>query len=461
MVDVTGLPPSAGHRPSVVPTRTADAQRGRGIGFQSTGGDRFIAFQAEAVLAPIDARQCGLDALQFLHPAFFAGPGHRLALQCIHARQPTRALLVQFHGLARLVACCTGLPECRAALLEELAKALRIDVVGTHWVMVVVPQRTGKPKPPGTLVACRLFVEGNVGERIQKVLARAGIGSRRAVEEWIGAGRVRVNGKTVEAGHALEADDHVTIDGRRYRVVGERRRPARWLRYHKPIGRVSTRDDPEGRPTVFDVLPKLAEGRGRWVSLGRLDVTTTGLMLFTDDGDLANALTHPSAGIEREYAVRVRGAVDDAILQRLLDGVELDDGPARFARIVDVGGEGTNHWYHVVLHEGRRNEVRRLWEAVGCQVARLTRVRFGPVTLPRHLRADRFEDLPAEEVRALLDALPPERRPGRGQELRLEPWQGRRKPPPAKGRAGRGSAGAKGKGANRPRKKTSTRRQRS
>lgn len=285
-----------------------------------------------------------------------------------------------------------------------------------------------------------------MGERIQKVLARAGLGSRRSVEQWIAEGRIRVNGQPVTTGQPVAADDHVTVDGRRYRVVGQKRRPARWLRYHKPVGRVSTRDDPEGRPTVFDALPKLREGRGRWVSLGRLDVTTTGLMLFTDDGDLANALTHPSAEIEREYAVRVHGPVGDETLQRLLAGVELDDGPARFARIVDGGGEGSNHWYHVVLHEGRRNEVRRLWEAVGCQVARLTRVRFGPVTLPRSLQRDKFEDLPPADIRAMLDLLPAEHKPGHGEELRLEPWQGRRTPPPSKKKsAARGKAGVRKK----------------
>ena len=290
------------------------------------------------------------------------------------------------------------------------------------------------------------FGRFGVSERIQKVLAHAGVGSRRAVERAIADGQVRVNGKVIGTGHAVTADDQVVYAGRRYRVVAERRRPAKWLRYHKPVGRVSTRHDPEGRPTVFDVLPRLPEGRGRWVSLGRLDVTTTGLMLFTDDGELANALTRPSAGIEREYAVRVRGPVDAATLERLQAGIELDDGPARFTSIVDAGGEGSNHWYHVVLHEGRRNEVRRLWEAVGCQVARLTRVRFGPVGLPRHLRADRFEDLPAAEVRSLLAALPQSQQPDARPVLRLEPWQGRRTPArgkpgprrPGKARAGGG-----------------------
>lgn len=278
-----------------------------------------------------------------------------------------------------------------------------------------------------------------MGERIQKVLARAGLGSRRAIEGWIAAGQVRVNGRVPEPGTALERDDRVTVSGRHYRVVvADRRRPARWLRYHKPAGRVSTRDDPEGRPTVFEQLPRLPETAGRWVSLGRLDVNTTGLMLFTDDGDLANALTHPSAQIEREYAVRVRGPVDDDVLRRIGEGVQLDDGMARFDRVIDIGGEGSNHWYHVILHEGRRNEVRRIWEAVGCQVARLTRVRFGPITLPRSLRAGRYEDLPRDEVRALAAVV--DQRGSAAAALVLEPLPGRRGTSRGSGRGGRKSA---------------------
>lgn len=239
-----------------------------------------------------------------------------------------------------------------------------------------------------------------LAQRIHKVLARAGLGSRRTVEGWIEAGRIRVNDHVVAAGASADVGDRIHLDARRFRVAEERRR-ARWLRYHKPEGRVSTRSDPDGRPTVFDALPRLGAAGGRWVSLGRLDVNTTGLMLFTDNGDLANALTHPSAGIEREYAVRVRGPVAPDTLERLARGIALDDGEARFERITDAGGQGANHWYHVVLREGRRNEVRRLWAAVGCQVARLIRVRFGPVTLGRHLRPGRFEDLAAKEVGAL------------------------------------------------------------
>ena len=276
-----------------------------------------------------------------------------------------------------------------------------------------------------------------MSERIQKVLARAGLGSRRAVETWIAEGTIRVNGEVAQAGAAVTRGDRVQVGGRRYRVVAvdNRRRP-RWLRYHKPEGQVSTRSDPENRPTVFEGLPRIREGGGRWVSLGRLDVNTSGLMLFTDDGTLANALTHPSAGVEREYAVRVRGEVTAETLERLATGVLLEDGEARFDRVTDAGGQGANHWYHVILHEGRRNEVRRIWEAVGCQVARLTRVRFGPIALPRHLRPGRFEDLPADEAEAL------NRLAGRdkeGTELGLEPETGRSKRP----------AGARGRGHDR------------
>lgn len=270
-----------------------------------------------------------------------------------------------------------------------------------------------------------------MSERIQKVMARAGLGSRRAVERWIEARQVRVNGQTIEVGAAVGPGDRVQVQGRKYEVVERRPRAARWLRYHKPEGRVTTRDDPEGRPTVFEHLPRIGEGRGRWISLGRLDVNTTGLMLFTDDGEMAHALTHPSAEVEREYAVRVRGQVGPEALERMTGGIMLEDGEARFERIVDVGGQGANHWYHVILREGRRNEVRRLWEAIGAQVSRLSRVRFGPVTLPRHVRAGRFEDLPAADIRALQALVPGAAKSDAG-ELGLEPVSGRRGKPPSR-----------------------------
>lgn len=279
-------------------------------------------------------------------------------------------------------------------------------------------------------------------ERIQKVLARAGVGSRRAVEGWIEAGRIQVNGAPASLGDRIDADDSVLLDGKPVKLDWRAEPRFKLLAYYKPEGEICTRSDPEGRKNVFDQLPRLKQGR--WVALGRLDINSQGLMLFTTDGELANRLLHPSAGIEREYAVRSRGQLSREAIARLIAGVELDDGPARCNAVRDGGGEGSNHWYHVVLHEGRRNEVRRLWEAVGCQVARLTRVRFGPVTLPRSLQRDKFEDLPPADIRAMLDLLPAEHKPGHGEELRLEPWQGRRTPPPSKKKtAARGKAGAR------------------
>lgn len=228
------------------------------------------------------------------------------------------------------------------------------------------------------------------GERIQKVLARVGIGSRRQIERWIEEGRVTVDGRPARLGERVEPDCRIALDGRPVplRAAGPR---LRVLLYHKPEGEVCARSDPQGRPTVFDRLPTL---RGaRWISVGRLDFNTSGLLLFTNDGELAHRLMHPSSEIEREYAVRILGAVDDAALERLKKGVTLEDGPARFATIAFAGGAGANRWYHVTLKEGRYREVRRLWEAVGAKVSRLIRVRFGPIPLPRQLRPGRFEDL--------------------------------------------------------------------
>lgn len=236
------------------------------------------------------------------------------------------------------------------------------------------------------------------GEKLHKVLARAGLGSRRAIEDWIRAGRIKVNGEPAEVGLRVSENDVVHVDGRRIRLP-QSPRDVRVLIYHKPAGEVSTRSDPEGRPTVFQRLPRL---RGeRWVAVGRLDVNTSGLLLFTNDGELANRLMHPSAEVEREYAVRVRGEVGAEALARLQTGVELEDGTARFDRVVPAGGEGANQWFHVVLKEGRRHEVRRLWVSQGVDVSRLIRVRYGNVSLPRSLRAGRYEDLKQADVDAL------------------------------------------------------------
>ncbi len=239
-------------------------------------------------------------------------------------------------------------------------------------------------------------------ERLHKVLARAGLGSRRQMEVWIKEGRVSINGKIATVGESVNDRDKVRVDGR---LVSKERlflKKIRLIGYHKPVGEICTRDDPEGRRTVFENLPKLRSGR--WVAVGRLDLNTSGLILFTTDGELANQLMHPSREIEREYAVRVMGDVDEAMLQRLKSGVELEDGMANFYRIEKAGeGDGRNHWYHVILREGRNREVRRLWESQDVQVSRLTRVRYGTIIMPRSIRLGKIWDIDPAEAQTLAD----------------------------------------------------------
>lgn len=242
-----------------------------------------------------------------------------------------------------------------------------------------------------------------MAERLQKFLAQAGYGSRREIENWIREGRISVNDKPAELGVSVTADDRIRVDGRLLATASQSSRPPRTMVYHKPAGELTTRKDAEGRPTVFDNLPKIRSGR--WISVGRLDFNTAGLLLVTTDGELAHRLMHPSWEIEREYAVRVLGEVDNAVLQRLQEGVMLEDGMAAFASVRDAGGQGVNHWYHVIVREGRNREVRRLWESQELQVSRLIRVRFGPVSLPRSLRAGRFQDLTPQELSALYTAV--------------------------------------------------------
>lgn len=237
-------------------------------------------------------------------------------------------------------------------------------------------------------------------ERLHKALAALGLGSRRQIEQWITAGRVRINGRVAELGERYVPGDRIEIDGRLLRLQPRPRLHRRVIVYNKPEGEVVTRFDPEGRPRVFDHLPSL---RGsRWIAVGRLDINSSGLLLLTTDGDLANRLMHPSQAIEREYAVRVFGEMTQEMGQRLLDGVSLEDGPARFDAIYEVGGIGLNKWYHVIIREGRQREVRRLWEAVGAQVSRLIRVRYGNVVLGDWLRLGRWRELEQEELTGLL-----------------------------------------------------------
>ncbi|KAF2410234.1 23S rRNA pseudouridine(2605) synthase RluB [Pseudomonas antarctica] len=238
---------------------------------------------------------------------------------------------------------------------------------------------------------------GPAGEKLQKVLARIGVGSRRDVEAWITQKRIKVNGVEATLGQRVDLHDAITIDGKVIKREEAAESVRRVIMYNKPDGEICTRDDPEGRPTVFDKMPKPKEGR--WINIGRLDINTTGLLMFTTDGELANRLMHPSYEMDREYAVRVRGEVDDEMIERLKAGVVLEDGPAKFTDIKQApGGEGFNHWYHCVVMEGRNREVRRLWESQGLVVSRLKRVRFGPVFLNSDLPMGRWREMSQYEV---------------------------------------------------------------
>ncbi|WP_439134942.1 23S rRNA pseudouridine(2605) synthase RluB [Pseudomaricurvus sp.] len=236
-------------------------------------------------------------------------------------------------------------------------------------------------------------------EKLQKVLAREGVGSRREMERFIAAGRVEVNGKVAQLGDRITLQDKVVVDGRRVKLTPPENNPLRVLLYNKPEGEICSRSDPEGRKTVYDRLPEIKNER--WISVGRLDFNTSGLLLFTNDGELANKLMHPSSMIDREYLVRVQGDVDDDMKKRLKDGVLLDDGKARFTDIVDGSGDGSNAWFYCVVMEGRNREVRRLWESQGVKVSRLKRVRYGNIFIPSHVRVGQWIELNYREVKEL------------------------------------------------------------
>lgn len=242
-----------------------------------------------------------------------------------------------------------------------------------------------------------------MAERIQKLLASAGVASRREAERMIEAGRVMVNGKIATLGDKAEWGDPIRVDNKALKLTHRHVTKHRVLAYYKPEGQICTRADPEGRPTIFDKLPGMRSGR--WIAVGRLDINTSGLILMTTDGDLANRLMHPSSEIEREYAARILGDVDDAMKHRLCKGVELEDGVAKFNSITDAGGQGANHWYHVTLNEGRNREVRRLWESQEVTVSRLSRIRFGPISLRRGVKPGEWDELERKDIEILRSAV--------------------------------------------------------
>src|SRR5690554_4476274 len=264
-------------------------------------------------------------------------------------------------------------------------------------------------------------------ERLHKVLAQAGLGSRRALEQRIADGLIKVNGEVAQVGMSVKGGDRIEIDGRQF-VASALTEPARVLIYNKPEGEVTTREDPEGRPTIFDSLPALKGAR--WIAIGRLDINTTGLLLLTTDGELANAMMHPSYEVEREYVCRVRApegedTVSEKVVDHLRRGVALEDGPAKFDEIKRIGGTDSNEWFQVTVKEGRNREVRRLWESQGCQVSRLKRIRYGSVELPQPLLRGQSQELSDDKVEALRRELKLEEGPPPA--LTLQPVIGQRK----------------------------------
>ncbi|MBI5436859.1 MAG: pseudouridine synthase [Nitrosomonadales bacterium] len=280
------------------------------------------------------------------------------------------------------------------------------------------------------------------GERLQKVLAQAGMGSRREIEEWIAAGRVTVNGAVATLGMRVVEGDVVRADNKRsIRIEAHDTRLPRVLLYHKQEGEIVSRDDPEKRTSVFDKLPRLSGMK--WIAIGRLDFNTSGLLIFTTSGALANRLMHPRFEVEREYAVRVQGSMTEQQMRQMLkEGITLEDGPVKFEKLMDEGGEGYNHWYRLVLKEGRNRVVRRTFEALGLPVSRLMRVRFGIVNLPPRLKRGMLAELGPGEVTAILDWVGMEVQPAVAQHADVRPGRNQ-----ADGRGQADKPGDKGVGA--------------
>lgn len=304
-------------------------------------------------------------------------------------------------------------PEAVAAPAEAVparksAGPAPVAEVGQRFAAVVSGEFDADEEAPEVqLPAKRVLAPQAETPKLHKVLAQAGMGSRLEMEQLIMEGRISVNNEPAHIGQRIQYGDQIKVNGKPIRVRIDPP-PARVIAYHKPVGEVVTHDDPQNRPTVFRKLPKLQQGK--WQSVGRLDLNTEGLLLFTSSGDLANKLMHPRFGLEREYAVRVLGALSNEEKQRLLDGVQLDDGMAQFGSIEEGGGEGSNCWYRVTISEGRNREVRRMLEAVGHAVSRLIRIRYGAMVLPRGLKRGAWMELDEADIRALMRAA--ERRPG-------------------------------------------------
>lgn len=309
-----------------------------------------------------------------------------------------------------------GGDEAVARSSERKPQARRPGVAGAS----ARPHRAGPRAPVGARGGASKPRELPLAEpeRLQKVLAQMGVASRREIETWVAEGRILVNDEPATPGQKIGPGDRVKCNGKLIPLNFSARAP-RLLLYHKPEGEIVSRDDPEGRPSVFERLPVLR--KGRWIAIGRLDFNTSGLLMFTNDGTLANLLMHPRYEQEREYAVRLLGQLSPEQIESLKSGIELEDGPAHFNLLADAGGEGINHWYRVTLSEGRNREVRRMFEAVGLTVSRLMRVRYGPVVLPSRLKRGMWMELPEDEVCALA-GLPPPRYTGQA--------EGKKKPEP-------------------------------
>jgi 23S rRNA pseudouridine2605 synthase len=290
-------------------------------------------------------------------------------------------------------------PPPMARLQPENEKISASGLIGNRFDDVVSGQFDADEESADLAPSKRVLAPQAETPKLHKVLAQAGMGSRLEMEQLIMEGRITVNNEPAHIGQRIQFGDHVKVNGKpiRFRIEAP---PARVIAYHKPVGEVVTHDDPQNRPTVFRRLPKLFQGK--WQSVGRLDLNTEGLLLFTSSGELANSLMHPRFGLEREYAVRVLGALTKEEKQKLLDGVNLDDGIAQFGAIEDGGGEGSNCWYRVTISEGRNREVRRMLEAVGHAVSRLIRIRYGAMVLPRGLKRGAWMELDETDIKSLV-----------------------------------------------------------